>query len=76
MTITLSENVAPSTIERILDYIKRQKVSYVVVPNDAEAIVWDWSDVDAEAFSKFGMSQIADDWECPEEWAALATTDQ
>ena len=34
MTITLSENVAPSTIERILDYIKHEKVPYVVnVPN-------------------------------------------
>lgn len=34
MRITLSENIAPSTLARILDYIKREKVPYVVVPND------------------------------------------
>ena len=33
MTITLSENVAPSTLERLLDYLKREQVPYVVQPN-------------------------------------------
>jgi ABC-type Zn uptake system ZnuABC Zn-binding protein ZnuA len=36
MTITISENVAPSTLERILNYIKREKVPYAVVPNSDE----------------------------------------
>jgi signal recognition particle receptor subunit beta len=34
MTITISENVASSTIERILNFIKQEKVPYVVVPNE------------------------------------------
>ncbi len=36
MTITISENVAPSTLERILNYIKREKVPYVIAPSNEE----------------------------------------
>jgi hypothetical protein len=73
MTITFSENVAASTLERIINYIKLEKVPFAVnKAPEGEEIQWDWSDVDAVSFSKFGLSQIADDWECPEEWAALA----
>ncbi len=38
MTITLSENVAPSTIARILTYLKGEKVPFTVnEPNDEDA---------------------------------------
>ena len=33
MTITISDTVAPTTLERILNYMKKEKVSYVVVPD-------------------------------------------
>jgi ABC-type Zn uptake system ZnuABC Zn-binding protein ZnuA len=36
MTITISENVAPLTLDRILNYIKQEKIPYTVVPNSEE----------------------------------------
>jgi hypothetical protein len=76
MTITISEKET-TVIERILHLLRQEKVAFKIERRASEPtfndedIVWDWEDVDDVEFSKFALSQIADDWECPEEWLNL-----
>lgn len=76
MTITISEKDA-SVIDHILELLRRKKIPFKIENRSSEPalndenIVWDWEDVDDIAFSNFALSQIADDWECPDEWLEL-----
>ena len=76
MTITISEKDA-SVIYQILALLQRKKIPFKIENRSSEPslndenIVWDWEDVDEIAFANFALSQIADDWECPDEWLEL-----
>jgi hypothetical protein len=78
MTITISEKET-TVIERILHLLRQEKVAFKIEKRASEPslndedIVWDWEDVDDIEFSKFALSQIADDWNSPfdDHWGEL-----
>jgi hypothetical protein len=73
ITITLDTN-QKSHLQRFIRLAERLQIA-INVSNLDQVIGedWgDWDDVDDVEFSKFAISQIADDWDCPEEWAELS----
>jgi hypothetical protein len=68
MIIELKNTIDTPTLNSILQFLRSKRVAFVV-KNDDAAEIGDWTDVSDVQFTEFAMSQISDDWECPEEWA-------
>jgi hypothetical protein len=68
MIIELKNTIDTPTLNSIIQFLRSKRVAFVV-KNDNAAEVGDWTDVSDVQFTEFAISQIADDWECPEEWA-------
>jgi hypothetical protein len=68
MTIEFQNTVDTLTLNSIIRFLQSKHIQFVV--KNANVIeLGDWTDVSDVQFTEFAMSQIADDWECPEEWA-------
>ena len=68
MTIEFQNTIDTPTLNSIIRFLQSNHIPFVVKnPNAVE--IGDWTDVTDVQFTEFAMSQIADDWECPEEWA-------
>ncbi len=70
MTITLSENVTPSTLERILNYIKSEKVPYVVNEPNGNA------DDDDELRTSAIRERLRQKYVTTGEWATMDDEDR
>lgn len=67
MTIEFQNTLDTLTLNSIIKFLQSKHLQFVVKnPNVIE--LGDWTDVSDVQFTEFAMSQIADDWECPEEW--------
>ncbi len=67
MIIELKNTIDTPTLNSIIQFLRSKHVAFVV-KNDKTTEIGDWSNVTDVQFTEFAMSQIADDWECPEEW--------
>lgn len=69
MTTLIAQFDDVTKLEKVIALFNRLKIPFKNVPSDtpnSDNIVWDWSDVDDVEFSKFAITQIADDWEHPD----------
>lgn len=68
ITINLDTN-KDSHLQKFIRLAELLKIPFQITkPNDLLSEDWgDWEDVDDIAFSQFAMSQVADDWDCPED---------
>ena len=68
MTIEFKNTIDTSTLNSIIRFLQSKHIAFVVKkPNAGD--IGDWTDVTDVQFTEFALSQIADDWECPDEWA-------
>ena len=76
-TLILPFTEADTEIIKFINRLRRQKKTFDiqnVAPSiDDPHIVWTFPEPDLD-FENLGLSSIADDWDCPEEWAELSKT--
>ena len=69
MTTIIAQFDDATKLEKVIALFKQLKIPFQSKPTESpekDDIVWDWSDVDDVEFSKFAISQVADDWEHPD----------
>lgn len=68
MTIEFQNTIDTPTLNSIIRFLQSKHIPFVVKnPNTPD--IGDWTDVSEVQFTELAMSQLANDWECPEEWA-------
>ena len=77
-TLILPFSETDTDILAFINRLRRQKKAFEIqnvepTSLDDPNIVWAFPEPDLD-FENLGLSSIADDWECPEEWAELSKT--